>query len=116
MQIISYHLKLNRIFSREVHQRFVQVQSSENFVHNYLETLVTKLVIKDFYRNPETFYRDPETYYKDHVIRGSGAFLELAHTFDDFERAMKRKLLREIVPGAVGMLDSRPRSTVGKLQ
>lgn len=74
-------------------------------LYDFGNTQVNGLVIKDFYRNPETFYRDPETYYKDHVIRGSGAFLELAHTFDDFERAMKRKLLREIVPGAVGMLD-----------
>lgn len=65
---------------------------------------VNGLVIKDLYTSPETFYRDPEAYYRDHVIRGPGAFLELAHTFDDFEQAMKKKLLKEIVPGPIGAL------------
>ena len=74
-------------------------------LYDFGNTQVNGLVIKDFYQNPETFYRDPETYYREHVIRGAGAFLELAHTFDDFERAMKKKLLKEIVPGPVGLLD-----------
>ncbi len=65
---------------------------------------VNGLVIKDHFTSPETFYRDPETYYRENVIRGAGAFLELAHTFDDFEKAMKKKLLKEIVPGPVGAL------------
>lgn len=65
---------------------------------------VNGLVIKDHFTSPETFYRDPEEYYRENVIRGTGAFLELAHTFDDFEKAMKKKLLKEIVPGPIALL------------
>ncbi len=65
---------------------------------------VNGLVIKDFYTSPETFYRDPETYYRENVMRGTGSFLELAHTFTDFESAMKKKLLKEIIPGPMGQL------------
>lgn len=43
-------------------------------------------------------------YYETEVIRGPFAFVETAADFDDFERAMKRKLIRETnVPG-LGML------------
>lgn len=74
-------------------------------LYDFSDIQVNGLVIKDFYQSPETFYRDPETYYRDHVMHGAGAFLELAHTFDDFETAMKKKLLKEIVPGPIGMLE-----------
>ncbi len=39
---------------------------------------------------------DPVRYYGDRVIRGPGAFVEVARGFGDYARAMKRKLLREI--------------------
>lgn len=35
-------------------------------------------------------------HYQSEVLRGSGAFLEVAEGFEDFERAMARKLFREI--------------------
>ncbi|MEM9764844.1 MAG: DUF1194 domain-containing protein [Pseudomonadota bacterium] len=35
-------------------------------------------------------------YYTQEVIRGPEAFLEIAASYDDFQEAMKRKLLREI--------------------
>lgn len=35
-------------------------------------------------------------YYEANVIRGPGAFVEAAEGFEDFERAMTRKLLREL--------------------
>ena len=41
---------------------------------------------------------DPLTYYIDDVIFGPGAFVEIAESYDDFRRAMVRKLLREIKP------------------
>jgi len=41
------------------------------------------------------FY-DLETYYREKVIHGTGAFVEIANDYDDFARAFKRKLLREI--------------------
>jgi len=38
----------------------------------------------------------PVRYYSSNVIRGPGAFIELAASYDDYAQAMKRKLLREI--------------------
>jgi len=73
-------------------------------LYDFSNIQVNGLVIKDLYTNPETFFRDPEKYYREHVIRGAGSFLELAHTFDNFESAMKKKLLKEIVPGPIGLL------------
>jgi len=39
---------------------------------------------------------DPESYYRKNVLFGPGAFLEIAHDYEDYANAMKRKLLREI--------------------
>ncbi|MEP0408190.1 MAG: DUF1194 domain-containing protein [Roseibium sp.] len=39
---------------------------------------------------------DPVAYYRDKVIRGPGAFVEVAKGFANYRAAMKRKLLREI--------------------
>ncbi|NNL18103.1 MAG: DUF1194 domain-containing protein, partial [Boseongicola sp.] len=47
---------------------------------------------------------DPVPYYKQHVIFGPGAFVEIAAGFEDYERAMKRKLLREINGSALSSL------------
>jgi hypothetical protein len=41
---------------------------------------------------------DLTAYYRDNVITGSGAFVETAADFDDFARAIKIKLLRELRP------------------
>ena len=41
---------------------------------------------------------DPERYYIDHVVRGPGAFLEPADSFDDYAVAIRAKLLRELTP------------------
>jgi hypothetical protein len=37
-------------------------------------------------------------YYRDHVITGDGAFVETARDYEDFARAMREKLLRELRP------------------
>jgi len=39
---------------------------------------------------------DPVKYYRTHVIAGAGAFLEIAESFEDYPRAILRKLLKEI--------------------
>lgn len=39
---------------------------------------------------------DLETHYRDHVIRGPGSFVMRADGFEDFQNAMRRKLLREL--------------------
>lgn len=56
---------------------------------------------------------DLVTYYRDHVLYGPGAFLEVARGFDDYERAMRRKLLREMRPRTVGALDDPRRDPPG---
>lgn len=40
---------------------------------------------------------DIERYYRNNVIAGKNAFIVVARNFDDFERAIIRKLMREIV-------------------
>jgi hypothetical protein len=35
-------------------------------------------------------------YYRQFVIQGPGAFVEVAEDYEDFEQAMRRKLLREL--------------------
>lgn len=43
-------------------------------------------------------------FYRAEVLHGPGAFLERAQGFEDYERAMRRKLERELTPRAVGAL------------
>lgn len=45
-------------------------------------------------------------YYRTRVIKGPNAFIEVAQGFGDFERAMKKKLLRETEQLAIGGLVS----------
>ena len=44
-------------------------------------------------------------YFEQNVIRGSGAFVETASDHADFERAMRRKLVREVQTLAIGRLE-----------
>ncbi|MEM6587283.1 MAG: DUF1194 domain-containing protein [Pseudomonadota bacterium] len=44
-------------------------------------------------------------YYTDYVIRGAASFAEPASDFQDFEAAMRRKLIRELQPPAVSQLN-----------
>ncbi|MGQ0485867.1 MAG: DUF1194 domain-containing protein, partial [Hyphomicrobiales bacterium] len=37
-------------------------------------------------------------YYRDRVITGAGSFVEPARGFEDFARAIREKLLRELRP------------------
>ncbi len=48
---------------------------------------------------------EPVPYFKQEVIFGPGAFVEVAADFTDYERAMKRKLLREINGSALSLLN-----------
>ena len=43
-------------------------------------------------------------YYRQNVIRGPGAFVQTATDYRDFERAMTRKLLREVGLAVAGLL------------
>ena len=44
-------------------------------------------------------------FYQAEVLHGPGAFLEIANGFPDFERAMRRKLVRELSPRVIGALE-----------
>ncbi len=41
-------------------------------------------------------------FYKAEVLHGPGAFLEVANGFEDYERALRRKLVRELMPAVIG--------------
>ncbi len=43
-------------------------------------------------------------FFQQEVIRGPGAFIEIANGFDDYEAAMTRKLVREVSAMAIGAL------------
>lgn len=47
---------------------------------------------------------DPVIYYQNEVRFGPGAFVEIADGFEDYEAAMKRKLIREIRGAALSSL------------
>jgi hypothetical protein len=49
-------------------------------------------------------------FYKGQVIRGPGAFVEIANGFEDYERSMKRKLERELTPPVIGQSDAQDRA------
>ncbi len=49
--------------------------------------------------------KDLFEFFRNDVIKGPGAFVEIARNYDDFERAMRRKLLRELRARVIGELD-----------
>lgn len=67
----------------------------------FAEVTVNGLVVDTPDDDPEI---DLIAYYRENVLHGPGAFLEVAQGFGDYERAMRRKLLREMRPRAVGAL------------
>jgi len=54
--------------------------------------------------------REVFDFYRDEVIRGPGAFVETAANFKDFERAMRRKLKREVTARVYGALGAPHRA------
>lgn len=46
---------------------------------------------------------DPLSYYVTEVIGGAGAFVEVAEGFEDYSRAIRQKILRELAPGFAGL-------------
>jgi len=46
-------------------------------------------------------------HYREEVLRGPGAFLEVADGFEDFRRVMARKLFREINDIMLGALPAQ---------
>lgn len=48
---------------------------------------------------------DPVSYFEQNVISGPFAFVEVANSYGDYPRAMKRKLLRELTPAVAKLAD-----------
>lgn len=65
------------------------------------ETVVNGLVINAADFEGELFLIP---FFENNVLHGPGAFLEVAQGFDDFERAMRRKLERELKGLQIGSL------------
>lgn len=65
---------------------------------------VNGLVIKGTDPLHDNIHQDVDDYYRQEVLKGNASFLVIAENFKSFEEAMKRKLLMEITPGAVGLL------------
>jgi len=65
---------------------------------------VNGLVIKGTDPLHDNIHQDVDDYYRQQVLKGNASFLVIAENFNSFEEAMKRKLLKEITPGAVGLL------------
>lgn len=47
-------------------------------------------------------------FYQGQVLHGPGAFIEIAQGFEDYERAMRRKLERELTPPVIGSVHPLP--------
>ncbi len=86
---------------------------------NALEIVINGLPILthtvDFFgripTQPNVDYYDLETYYREEVILGSDAFVEIANDYDDFARAILRKLRRELTP-LVSQDNGAPRALI----
>lgn len=61
----------------------------------------------------EELKADLTSFFRDHVIGGPGAFVETAWSFDDFARAMRQKLLREIGGQPISRLPAPQRAAGG---
>ncbi|MEL7257038.1 MAG: DUF1194 domain-containing protein, partial [Pseudomonadota bacterium] len=61
--------------------------------------IVNALVIENNFNDPEPSASPPlGPYFRDHVITGPAAFVEIIFGFENYEEAMRRKLLRELRP------------------
>ena len=52
-------------------------------------------------------------YYRNNVLFGPGSFLEVAEGFEDYERAIRRKLERELRPRVIGLAPDAPVAAPG---
>jgi hypothetical protein len=83
-------------------------QSNEGFppVNAYREFAFDGVTVNGLVVNAADFEGEVGliAFYESQVLHGPGAFLIVADGFDDYERAMRRKLERELAPPAIGAL------------
>ncbi|MGV6847024.1 MAG: DUF1194 domain-containing protein [Marinibacterium sp.] len=90
-------LTLDMAGDGENNEGFGPAQAYANFPFD--QVVVNGLVVNAGEFEAETGLID---FYRRDVLRGAGAFLEIANGFDDYERAMRRKLEREMRPRILG--------------
>ena len=71
---------------------------------DFSNIMVNGLAIRGSDPLHDNIHPDLVDYYRAEVLRGGGSFLVIAENFESFEEAMVKKLLKEIVPGAIGLL------------
>ncbi len=76
----------------------------------YREFPFARVTVNGLVVNAAEFASESEliAFYQNEVLWGPGAFLEVAQGFEDYERAMRRKLERELTPPVFGALPTRP--------
>ena len=80
----------NQLFSAERGPTVLAAASLKTALDAVAADYEAEVTLVDFYRNE--------------VLRGPGAFLEIAQGFEDYETAMRRKLEREVRPREIGAL------------
>lgn len=66
---------------------------------------VNALVIGDPANQADATKQELLRYFEDHVIRGAASFAMIAHGYDDYADAMRRKLMRELASPVLGWAD-----------
>jgi len=72
----------------------------------YREFAFSDVTVNGLVVNAAEFASETEliTFYQNEVLWGPGSFMEVAQGFEDYERAMRRKLERELTPPMIGAL------------
>lgn len=78
----------------------------------YREFPFTDVTVNGLVVNAAEFASETEliAFYQNEVLWGAGAFFEVAQGFEDYERAMRRKLERELTPPVIGALPGQGRA------
>ncbi|MEM7291479.1 MAG: DUF1194 domain-containing protein [Pseudomonadota bacterium] len=84
-------------------------------IFDFSQITVNGLAIINPKRRNTSFYSALDEYYAAELLHGPAAFVIVAEGFEDFARAMKEKLLKELTPTQIGMLEGdhvKPKASV----
>lgn len=74
-------------------------------IFDFSQITVNGLAIIDPKKRDKSYYKPLDEYYSLELINGPASFVIVAEGFDDFNRAMRTKLLKELTPNQIGFLD-----------
>lgn len=75
-------------------------------LYDFSDIVVNGLAIIDPDRRGTVIFEAVDEYYAQYLLHGPASFVVVAEGFEDFARAMRVKLLRELAPSPVGFLDN----------